>query len=169
MNCSDCGAALSQGARFCSSCEVPIENHSGAVATAGGAYVGGSVTAGGDFVGRDQVVHGDQTKTSVVGLQGEDLKRFTELFRSVYSVIDAYAAKDPDADLDLLKSAARGVEDEAAKGGDANPDLVRKGLKVLAKLAPDVAEIAINALTNPGAAVVSAVRLVAEQVREFVR
>jgi hypothetical protein len=45
---------------------------------------------------------------------------------------------------------------------------VKRALTTLARLAPDVLEVALNAITNPAAAVISAVRIVAEQVRERV-
>ncbi len=61
----------------------------------------------------------------------------------------------------MLKETAQKVEQEAAKGEKADPDIVKRGLNTLAKLAPDVLQVAVNALTNPGAAVASGVRLAA--------
>ena len=54
------------------------------------------------------------------------------------------------------------IEDEAAKGAAADESKVRKWLHTLAGLAPDVLEVVVNALTNPGAAVASGVKLVAD-------
>jgi hypothetical protein len=165
MHCGYCNNELAEAAKFCPNCGAPVPSQAGGISTGGGAYVGGSATAGGDFIGRDQTVYGDQTRTIRSGLQGQDLAILRDLFRDVYGQIDAHAATDPDADPDLLKSTARQVEQEAAKGEDADPSRVKKALTTLAKLAPDVLEVAVNALTNPGAAVASAVRIVAEQVK----
>jgi len=165
MNCGNCNNELAETAKFCSNCGAPVPSRAGGINTGGGAYVAGSATAGGDFIGRDQEIHGNYLRTTRSGLQGQDLARLTELFRDVYGQVDAHAAKDPDVDPELLKSTARQVEQEAAKGEDADPSKVKRALTTLAKLAPDVLEVAVNALTNPGAAVASAVRIVAEQVR----
>lgn len=165
MRCGNCNNEVTDTAKFCSGCGAPVQSQAGGINTGGGAYVAGSATAGGDIIGRDQVVHGDYMRTTQSGLQGQDLARFTELFSDVYKRVDTRAAEDPDVDPDLLKSTARQVEQEAAKGEGADPSKVKKALTTLAKLAPDVLEVAVNALTNPGAAVASAVRIVAEQVR----
>jgi hypothetical protein len=165
MQCSSCDNELAETAKFCSNCGAPASSQAGGISTGGGAYVAGDATVEGDFIGRDQVVHGSYTRTTRSGPQGEDLARLTELFRDVYAQVDIHVADDPDVDPELLKSTARQVEQEAAKGEDADPSKVKRALTTLARLAPDVAELAVNALTNPGAAVVSAVRIVAEQVR----
>jgi hypothetical protein len=77
------------------------------------------------------------------------------------TALTSAAAADPDADTDLLQGTVQKIEDEAAKGAAADEGKVRKWLHTLAGLAPDVLEVAVNALTNPGAAVASGVKLAA--------
>jgi zinc-ribbon domain len=165
MRCGNCNNELANTAKFCPDCGASVQSQAAGINTGGGAYIAGSATAGGDIIGRDQEIHGDYKRTTQSGLQGQDLARFTELFSDVYKQVDMRAAEDPDVDPDLLKSTARQVEQEAAKGENADPSKVKRALTALAKLAPDVLEVAVNAITNPGAAVASAVRIVAEQVR----
>lgn len=164
MRCSNCDSQLSDAAKFCSECGTAVTHEAPTVHTSGGPYIGGAVTAGRDsFVA--STIHGGIRS----GLAGEDLTRFAGLFQSVYAKIDEHAANDPDADPQLLKDTAKQVEQEVAKGKDADPGKVKRALTTLARLAPDVVEVAVNAITNPGAAVVSAVKIVAEEVREWIR
>jgi len=115
------------------------------------------VHAGHDVIGGAQVVHGNRT-------EGVGATELTALFQSVYQKI-AVRPPDSTADPGELTETARRVEQEAAKGEQADPDKVRRWLGTLKQLAPDVLELAVNALTNPGAAVATGVRLAAEQLR----
>jgi hypothetical protein len=169
MNCANCQAELPSGFDYCPRCgtrqaagdDAGTYPESG-VSTGGGAYVRGGVQVqGGTFVGRDQHVEGGYTQINQPGLQGADLARLAELFQGAYRQVQAHAQQDPDTDADLLQGTVKQIEDEAAKGAAADPDKVRKWLHTLGGLAPDVLEVVVNALTNPGAAVASAVKLVA--------
>ncbi len=184
MNCSNCNAELPSGFAYCPHCGAPQAGRAdpgavgqpgggadpgggsyvqgGGVNTGGGAYITGGMQAqGGTFVGRDQHVAGGFTQLSQQGLQGADLARLTDLFQAVYQQVQAHSAADPDADSDLLQGTVRNIEDEAGKGVAADEGKVRKWLHTLAGLAPDVLEVVVNALTNPGAAVASGVKLAA--------
>ncbi len=173
MNCSNCNAELPSGSDNCPRCGARPAGgadaggrsylQGGGVSTGGGAFItGGTQAQGGTFVGRDQHVEGGYHQTSQQGLQGADLARLTDLFQAVYQQVQAHAAADPDADADLLQGTVQKIEGEAAKGAAADESKVRKWLHTLAGLAPDVLEVVVNALTNPGAAVASGVKLVAD-------
>ena len=176
MNCANCGAELSLGFDYCPQCGIRQSSEAdtgggshasgGAINTGGGIYLeSGTQVSGGTFVGRDQHVGGDYNQTSQHGLQGADLARLTDLFQAVYQQVQAHTAADPDADADLLQGTVKKIEDEAAKGDAADEGSIRKWLHTLAGLAPDVLEVVVNALTNPGAAVASGVKLVAHAFR----
>jgi hypothetical protein len=113
------------------------------------------VSAGGDVIGGNQRIEGGYTRTTQQGLQAGDIAK---LFESVYSRIEA----QPSDRRPQLTDTAKKIEQEAAKGEEANPEQVRTWLGMLGELAPDVLEVAVNALINPGAAVASAVRAVAK-------
>ena len=125
------------------------------VNTAGGAYFGGSVAAGRDVIGGNKVVYGNE------GASGADL---AQLFQAVYERIGK-ATAPREADADELTETVQRIEREASKADAADPQRVERWLSTLADVAPDVLETAVNALTNPGAAVASAVRIVAERFR----
>ena len=172
MTCVDCNAELPSGFDYCPRCgarqagradaDGSSYTQGGGVSTGGGAYItGGTQAQGGTFVGRDQHVEGDYHQVSQQGLQGADLARLADLLQAVYQQVQTHAAADPDADADLLQGTVKKIEDEAAKGAAADEGKVRKWLHTLAGLAPDVLEVVVNALTNPGAAVASGVKLAA--------
>jgi hypothetical protein len=164
MTCIKCGADLATSDSFCPKCGTRVASQPQGVLMRGGATFGGSVTAGRDVIGGDQINYG--SVTNLQGLQGADLATFTESFRHVYARADEYASAHPEADPDVLKDTAKKVEQEAVKGDKADAVQINRWLNTLGRLAPDVLEVAVNALTNPGAAVASAVKAVA---REFQR
>lgn len=116
-------------------------------------------TGGGDFIGRDSVVHGDSYRT-----QGVPASELGRLFETVYARIDAHAS-DPDVDVDMLRDTAGKIEQEVARGEQADTSKIRRWLATLAKLAPDVLEVVVDALISPVAVVASGVRLVADVYR----
>jgi hypothetical protein len=164
MNCSSCGNQIPPGGAFCSACGAPVAGAGGVVNTGDGGVLSGTATAQGDIIVGSQEIRGGYVRTNT-GLSAADAAQLARLFQPVYRQVQAHAASDPDSDADLLQSTAQHIEQEAAKGEAADAGKVRKWLNTLAKLAPDVLEVTVNALTNPGAAVASAVRLVAHTIR----
>ena len=145
--------------------------------TRGGAYFKEAInTAGGDFVLGDKIegdlVEGDKIagdKITVIGDQaqvdvshGLDPAALVELFKEVNRRIERLPAQ-AEIDQDELKDTAQRVEQEVAKGDQANPDRLKRWLEVLEKYAPEVVEIVVNTLLNPGAGAASAVKSVLKQ------
>jgi hypothetical protein len=154
--------------------------------TGGGAYIEGAVTVGGDFVGRDKItwgdeVHGDKigedqiTVGDISGSQGVAIGRdaratvstgvggseLAKLFASVYESIKD-RPDNPDVDKEEIEEAVKKVEEETAKGEEANPIKVNRWLKLLADAAPDVVSKVANILMNPALAVAAEVRGIAK-------
>jgi hypothetical protein len=160
------------------------------VNTGGGANIEGTLTVGGDFVGRDKVTHGDEVKgdkvggdkitvgdisgsqgvaigrgaraTVTTGVDGSDLAK---LFAAVYQGIKD-RPDDPNVDKQELQETVKKVEEEAAKGENANPTKVNRWLKLLADVAPDIVGGVVSILTSPASAVSGAVQAAAKM---FVR
>jgi len=158
--------------------------------TGGGAYVRGSVHInGGDFVGRNKVVHGDEVhgdkvggdkittgdisgtgiaigrgaqSTVTQGLGGDELAR---LFATIYRQIET-RPEDPDVDKEELHETVKKVQQETAKGEQANAKKVRRWLKTLGMMAPDILEVTVACLTNPVAGVADVIRKVAAKAKE---
>lgn len=133
--------------------------------TGGGDLVLGN-KIGGDFVQGDKIT-GDKIIASGAGAQvwvghGLDAAGLAALFQEVSRRIDQLPER-AEIDKDELQDTARRVEKEIAKGEQANPDRLKRWLDVLEKYAPDVVEIVVNALLNPGAGAATAVKAVLKQ------
>jgi hypothetical protein len=134
-------------------------NESRRITTDGGAYIEGAVSVtGGDFVGRDQVVHGNK----VHGATGDELAR---LFAGVYRQIEA-RPEDPDVDKAELAETVQKIEQEAAKGDEANPTKTERWLRFLGQMAPDILDVTVACLTSPIAGVATVIRKIAEKAKE---
>lgn len=130
-------------------------NQSRRIDTGGGAYVEGKVdTGGGDFVGRDQ--------HNLNEAQAAELAR---LFESILARVEARPGLDPIDKGDLI-SDIQGVHAEAVKGEQADETSLERLLRNIGRMAPDILEVVLAALVNPASGLVTAVRKVAERVRE---
>lgn len=150
MYCRDCGAELRETDRFCSKCGASVKTTSGSSITTG------NVTGVGISIGngaRSQVTQ---------GLRGEEV---VKLFNSIYQSIDT-RRDDPDVDKRELTQTVRCVQQEVIKGEKANASKVKKWLGTLAKLAPDILDVTAAVLINPVTGAGSAVRKIAEIIRD---
>jgi hypothetical protein len=121
----------------------------------GGAYVEGKVdTGGGDFVGRDQ--------HNLNEAQAAELGR---LFESIIARVEARPGLDPDDKGDLI-SDIQGVQAEAVKGEQADETSLERLLRNIGRMAPDILEVVLAALVNPASGLTTAVRKVAERIRD---
>jgi hypothetical protein len=154
VNCPRCNTPIPAGANFCPQCgtAAPPPAAGGGISTGGGGYVGGNLNVGGSYAGHDLTVEGNYEQT-----QGISAAELASLFAVVYRQIDVHTS-DSDADAEVLREATGQVQQEVAKGDRADPGNVKRWVATIKKLAPDVAEVLVNALINPGAAVGSVVR-----------
>jgi hypothetical protein len=130
-------------------------NQSRRIDTGGGAYVEGKVdTGGGDFVGRDQ--HNLNEAQAAV---------LARLFESILDRVEARPGLDPIDKGDLI-SDIQGVHAEAVKGEQVDETSLERLLRNIWRMAPDILEVVLAALMNPASGLVTAVRKVAERVRE---
>jgi hypothetical protein len=142
----------------------------------GGTYIESADTGGGDLVFGNKIggdfVQGDKIegdKITVTGAgahvqvsHGLDPAELAALFQEVNRQIDRLPER-AEIGKDELKDTAGRLEKEIAKGDQANPERLKRWLDVLEKYAPDVVEILVNALLNPGAGAASAVKAALKQ------
>jgi hypothetical protein len=122
-----------------------------------GQKIEGDLVQGDKFTGDKITVTGDQARLQISrGLDAADL---AELFKEVNRCIERQP-EQAEIGQDELKDLARRVEQEIAKGDQANPDRLQRWLEALEKYAPEAVEIVVNALLNPGAGAASAVKAV---------
>jgi hypothetical protein len=140
------------------------------VNTDGGAYIGGNVnTKGGDFVGRDKSVSvnidGDMGGNLILGNNNtinSGAANVLNVFAPVYTAIQQSAlARQKKEDI---TAEVKEIETTIARPKVDEPWLMRK-LRNLKRMSPDIAEVALAALTSPGAAAGTVVKKIAEKVK----
>jgi hypothetical protein len=149
MHCTQCGAARAHEARYCSNCGATVATTAGGVTTRDVSGAGIAIGAG--------------ASASVVqqGLRGEELRG---LFEAVLAHID-HRSIDHEVDKDELACTVTRIQQEAAKGEQADLGKLAHWLKTLKAVAPDVLEVTAEVLLNPAVGVVLAVRKLASAIR----
>ena len=108
-----------------------------------GISINGNVdTGGGDIAGGD-ITKGNVTQSH--GLQASDIK---ELFSPVYQQIDQKKELPAD-DREDLKVMVNEIEQQAAKGTDADEGLISRHLRNIARMAPDILDVTLKTIANP--------------------
>jgi zinc-ribbon domain len=140
MRCVHCGSELPLAARYCHACGTPA-----AVAAPG------SVTTR-DVAGTGIAIGHGASAVVQNGVLGQELE---PLFATVLAHIECRPA-DHEVDKAELARTVTQVEQEAARGEEADLGRLAHLLKVLKAVAPDVLEVTAAALLNPVAGVATA-------------
>lgn len=134
------------------------KNDGRTIKTEGGAYIEGrvNISGGGDFVGRDKILNYHD---------GTDVADLAQLFEAIYHQIEA-RPQDPNVDKEEIAGEVKKIEDEAAKGEQANPNKIERWLGNLAQMAPDIWDVTVATLSNPVAGIALVVKKIAEKAKE---
>jgi hypothetical protein len=149
MRCLNCGTEMPLAAGYCPACGAA------AAAPRAGGVTTGNVSGTGIAIG-----HG----ASAVVQQGVLAQELEPLFATVLAHIESRPA-DHEVDKAELARTVSQVEQEAAKGEEADLGRLAHLLKVLKAVAPDVLEVTAAALLNPVAGVAIAVCKIAAAIR----
>jgi hypothetical protein len=149
MHCIQCGTELPSAARYCPVCGTPT------AAAQPGSVTTRDVTGTGIAIG---------TSASAVVQHGVLAQELEPLFATVLTHIERRPA-DREVDKEELARTVTQVEQEAAKGEQADLGKLAHLLKTLKAVAPDVLEVTAMALLNPVAGVATAVRKIAVAIR----
>ncbi len=139
----------------------------------GGDYVGGNSTTVGDISGSKGVAIGSGNNVTI-----DESERYSETTYNI-SITElkeqareefAVAAVDyPDIAPPVFEEAQQIVVDEivpeAAKGEEADTSFIEERIRNLARMGPDILNVATKTMTNPALGLVEVVRLVANKVR----
>ncbi|MCS7289574.1 MAG: caspase family protein [Roseiflexus sp.] len=135
---------------------------------------GDVIQTGGDYVGGDKISVGDVSGTGIaigrgaqahVQQSGGDHDAFVRAFAQIYAAITA-RPDDPHVDKEEIVETVKKIEQEAAKGEQANEHKLTRWLRNLAGMAEDIFEVTVAALTGPQAAFATVARKVAEKARQ---
>jgi hypothetical protein len=141
------------------------------VNTGGGAYVGGNVDVqDGDFVGRDKQtttitgdgnVVGDHSSSTVVKQQSADAAAIARAFADFYTAVQQQPDL-PQQDKADVQAELEEVETELQKGEEANEGFIRRRLRNVQRMAPDIYDVVIATFANP----IAGLGLVAKKIAE---
>ncbi len=141
------------------------------VNTGGGAYVGGSVAVtNGDFVGRDKRtttitgdgnVVGDHSSSTVIKQQGADAAAIARAFADFYSAVQQQPDLPPRDKADV-QAELEEVETELQKGEEANAGFIRRRLRHVQRMAPDIYDVVLATFANP----IAGLGLIAKKIAE---
>jgi len=141
------------------------------VNTGGGAYVGGNVAVtNGDFVGRDKRtttitgdgnVVGDHSSSRVIKQQGADAAAIARAFADFYTAVQQQPDLPPRDKADV-QAELEEVETELQKGEEANAGFIRRRLRHVQRMAPDIYDVVLATFANP----IAGLGLIAKKIAE---
>ena len=123
---------------------------------------GNNIHIGGGVSGSNIVAGNNNKINQSVGVQADELAK---LFQGVYQKIDK-RGEDPEVDKEEIVQTVQRIEQETAKGEDANSGKVERWLSTLNDMAPDIGEVVISCLTSPAAGIATVIRKIAEKAKE---
>jgi hypothetical protein len=144
--------------------------------TGGGAYVGGNVEVqSGDFVGRDKHtttttitgdgnVVGNDSSATIIKPQGADATAIVQAFADLYTTVARQPGLSPAAKADV-KAELQDVETEIRKGQGADEGFIRRRLRSIRSMAPDIYDVIITTFANPVAGLGMVAKKVAEKMK----
>jgi cell division septum initiation protein DivIVA len=105
--------------------------------------IGGNVDTGGGDIAAGDIKKGNVIQSR--GLQAADIK---ELFSPVYQKIDQ-KQEMPEVEREDLKVMVAEIEQEAAKGTEADESIISRHLRNIARMAPDILDVTLKTIANP--------------------
>lgn len=144
-----------------------------------GLSIGGNVSVkDGDFVAGDKIMNLDQgssyvggnvSRSNIVTGNANDLSNRTalreDLYEEIFKKIEARPGTKPE-DKDDLKANVEEIKTEVEKGEQADETFLARRLRNIQRMAPDILDVVIAAMTNPAAGFAMAARKIAEQARK---
>jgi hypothetical protein len=122
---------------------------------------GNNINIGGSVKGGNIVVGNNNRVTQTTGMSGDEI---VKLFETVYTRIEK-RKDDPAVDKEEITQTVQRIEEETAKGEEANPGKVDRWLKTLNDMAPDIGEVVISCLTSPAAGIATVIRKIGEKAK----
>lgn len=144
------------------------------VETSGDTSISGNVnTSGGDFIGRDKKISRGE-RSVVVGRNVSDSTIITgdantvgdrthNIFTPVYRAIQS--ASLPLQEKEDLAAEVEEIEGQIVKAEEVDESFLARRLRNVKRIAPDIFEVLLSALSGPGAVVSAVARKVAEKVK----
>lgn len=121
-----------------------------------------SIHIGGSVSGNNVVLAGNHIQ--VTQSNGVSREEIAKLFETVYKRIEE-RKDDPEVEKEEIKQTVQRIEEETAKGEEANPSKVDRWLRTLNDIAPDIGEVVVSCLTSPAAGIATVIRKIGEKAK----
>lgn len=126
----------------------------------------GNISIGGSIGSGAAVGHGTSVKADNIAgrdiIIGANAKDITDAFAQLYAAIEAKSFPSETAAQDV-REAVEIIEAENEKGEEANEKVVRLSFRTLARMAPDILDVAIATFANPLLGISTVVKKIAEK------
>jgi hypothetical protein len=119
-----------------------------------------------------QFLHGARQSVRLITTRNRDTlpakthSEATQLFQAIYAQIQARPA-DASVETDEIQEKVQQIEQETKAGAQANEGKLGRWLRELARMVPDIFDVAVACLTNPLAGFAEIVKKVAAKAREI--
>lgn len=117
--------------------------------------IGGSVSGRVNVAGRDLHV----TENAL------DAEALAKLFEAMNRQLDSLPNAAPQ-DIADARSDIQSIQDEAAKGDQADEGAVARHLRSIARMGPEILDVVTATLANPAAGIALVIRKIAQKARE---
>lgn len=107
-------------------------------------------------------VAGDVNRSNIIVGDENTIEITKNVFKPIYDAIDKAHFKG--TEKDELIAEVIDIENEVAKGDKANESFLSRRLRNLKNMTPDIADVALSALTGPGTAISAIVKKVAGKI-----
>ncbi len=139
MQCKHCQTDLPPDAKVCPACGTPVPNPTNLQI---------------DQRARDPTASG----------HADDEAALACIFAAIYQQIEA-RPPEPDVDKDALVEAVRQIEQEAARGGDADPSEIKRWLQSLAFMAPNIVAATVSGLAGSTSGIRTVIQKIAQETK----
>ncbi|MBI2758681.1 MAG: hypothetical protein HYX49_08395 [Chloroflexi bacterium] len=110
------------------------------------------------------VISGDVSGSSV-NLVNNNAVNITNVFKPVYRAVDEHPTLPPAMKADV-KAEIKDVEKEIQKGGQAEEEGMMRHLRNVQRMAPDILDVVVAALSNPVAGLGMAAKKIAQKMAD---
>jgi uncharacterized protein associated with vWA-MoxR-VMAP ternary system len=111
------------------------------------------------------ITQGRNAKVVVRQNSGADINEIESLFKQLYQHIET-RPQDPNVDKEEIAQTLQKLEEETAKGEQANQTKMDRWMANLNKMAPDIVDVILASLGGPVTGITAVLKKVAEHARK---
>lgn len=121
--------------------------------------IGGNAT--GNAIGNQASVRANTISGGNTTQQDELSRLFNKIFISI-----SERSSDPTVDKEEITEVVQQLQEEATKGDKLDESIIRRRLRAIARMAPDILDVVIETFKNPVLGVATVIRNIAQKMKE---